>query len=187
MSFIKNNKYILAIVLGIVSVALLIPSITDVIDIMRARIEYGVEVPARYYFDLVKYICIFFAEIIFIIIGVRRTLEKYLIAGAAILYYASMSATIIYGIAVDGDYSSIFNLLIEVLCLVATILAITRPQYLFGAIVVILIDLAFNLSKTFGGSTLGFSVLILDILLIFALYLSCRTNSLNEVDYDQYS
>ena len=187
MTFIKNNKYVLAIVLGIIAVALVIPSISSTIDYIRIYLQAGEEVQLRLYFKLIEYICIFFAELIFIIIGVRRSLDKYLVASSAILYYTSLSANILYNIIVNSEYSAIFNLLIEVLCLVLTILAITRPRYLFGAIVLILVDAAFSLSNTFAGSTLGFSTLILGVLLIFALYLSCYNRNINEVDYDQYS
>ena len=187
MNFIKNNKYVLSLVLGIVAVALLIPSITGTIDGIQTYKNYEVETKylTKLYFTLAEYICIFFAEILFIAIGVRKTLESHLVIGASVLYYASISASAIYSIVVEDSYSTIFYLAIEVLCLVTTILAITKPRYLFTAIVLIIVDAAFNLSKTFAGSTLAFSELLLSILLIFALYFACK--KAYEVDYDQYS
>lgn len=187
MNYIKNNKYILSLVLGIVAVALIIPSITGAIDAIQTIKDYEVETKYLFklYFTLAQYICIFLAEIIFIIIGVRKTLESHLLIGASILYYASISTAFIYNIFVYKEYSNIFSLIIEILCLVTTILAITKPRYLFSAIVLIIVDAAFNLSKTFAGSTLAFSELILSVLLIFGLYFSCK--KAYEVDYDQYS
>lgn len=187
MVFIKKNKFILSMILGIIAVALIIPSISSTIDSIRTITKYEQGVPARFYFTLIEYICIFFSELIFIIIGVRRSLDRYLVASSAILYYASLSANTIYEIVVDSDYSSIFSLIIQLLCLIMTILAITKPQFLFGALVIIMVDAAFSLSRTFAGSTLSFSTLILAVLLIFALYFSCYNRNLNDVDYDQYS
>ena len=49
--------------------------------------------------------------------------------------------------------------------------ALTNPRYMISAIILLLIDSAFNLSYTFTGSTSGFSSLILTIMLIFTVVL----------------
>ena len=64
-----------------------------------------------------------------------------------------------------------FNIIISVLCIVTVVLALTNPRYMISAIILLLIDSAFNLSYTFIGSTSGFSSLILTIMLIFTVVL----------------
>ena len=64
-----------------------------------------------------------------------------------------------------------FNIIISVLCIDTVVLALTNPIYMISAIILLLIDSAFNLSYTFTGSTSSFSSLILTIMLIFTVVL----------------
>ncbi len=183
MNFISKNKYLLFLVLGIVSMALVIPSIYEVIEEIR---YYGSE-QYYYYFKLAQYICLFFAEVLFIIIGVKKSLNPSIIMVSATLYYVSIITIRIYQIAVSNNYSPVIDITIEFLCLVMTVLALSRPQYLFGAIILLLVDSAFNLANTFAGSTIGMSTLILNLMLIFAIYFCCTKPKIEEVYYDQFS
>ena len=187
MVFIKKNKFILAIILGIVSMSLMIPQIAEGINTIKRYADIGGDIPALTYFILAEYICIFFAEVVFIIIGARRTFDPYLIMASATLYYASKAAYNIYNVIYFQDYSSVYSIVVEILALALTILAITRPRFFFYAFILLLVDSAFCLSSTFTGSTAGLSTLILTVMLIFAVYISCTNRNIDEVDYDQYS
>ena len=52
---------------------------------------------------LIEYICIFASELIFVIIGVRRMMDKVLFLTALILYFASSGVYYIYEIFFQGD------------------------------------------------------------------------------------
>ena len=88
MVFIRKNKYILAVVLGIVSMALMIPNITGTITSIKYFAEMGEDITLHLLL-LIEYICIFASELIFVIIGVRRMMDKVLFLTALILYFAS--------------------------------------------------------------------------------------------------
>jgi len=171
MVFIKRNKYLLFIILGIVSMALMIPNISDRIRSIQYYINNGLEVPARVVFNLVQFVCIFLAEIMFIIMGARRRMDKYIFLTSVILYYASTGSYSIYRGIVDGDYSVYFSVIMAVLCIVTVFMALYNPRYQFTALIILLIDLAFHVSETFTGSTVGLSSLILSTLLIFSIIL----------------
>ena len=171
MDFIKKNKYILCIILGVVAMALMIPNITRMFKQFQYYSQNGLEMPTASIFLLVEYICIFIAELVFVLIGYRRSMDKTLIITSVILYYASTGAYYVYEAFVENDFSYVFNLIISVLCIVTVVLALTNPRYMISAIILLLIDSAFNLSYTFIGSTSGFSSLILTIMLIFTVVL----------------
>ena len=187
MNFISRNRYILFIILGIVAMALMIPNITRLINTFQSYGEAGITLPKQMLFLLVEYICIFLAELMFLIIGYRKSMDKYIILASLILYYASTSAYYIYGIFFEQDYASIFNLLIAVLCIVTVFISLTNPRYQFSAIILLLIDAAFNLSDTFTGSTAGFSELILCVLLLFSVILYNRNSLIDNTEYDTFS
>ena len=78
MVFIRKNKYILAMILGIVSMALMFPSITNMIKNMKDTAASGYDISVQIVLVLIEYICIFLSELIFIIIGARRMMDKVL-------------------------------------------------------------------------------------------------------------
>ena len=186
MDFIKKNKYILCIILGVVAMALIIPNITRTIKEFQYYNNHDLEIPMALIFLLVEYICIFIAELVFVLIGYRRSMDKSLVITSVILYYASTGAYYIYEAFVLDDFSYVFNVIISVLCVVTIILALTNPRYMISAIILLLIDSAFNLSSTFTGSTAGFSTLILTVMLIFTVVL--YKNSLrDDTEFTIYS
>jgi len=112
MDFIKKNKYILCIILGVVAMALMIPNIARMFKQFQYYSENGVEIPMALIFLLVEYICIFIAELVFALIGYRRSMDKSLIITSVILYYASTGAYYVYEAFVENDYSYVFNIII---------------------------------------------------------------------------
>jgi hypothetical protein len=114
-------------------------------------------------------------------------MDKNLIMLSVVLYYASEVAYYVYQIFLGEDYSFIFSLIVSVLCIITVILALTNPRFLFSGIILLLIDSAFNLSTTFAGSTVGFSTLLLDVILIFTLILFNKNQDSDEGEYNIYS
>lgn len=187
MEFIKKNKYLLCIILGIVSMALIISNTSSIYRTIQSFKEYGSEIPVHLIFLIINYICIFLAELIFVVIGYRKQMDKNLIMLSVVLYYASEVAYYVYQIFLGEDYSFIFSLIVSVLCIITVILALTNPRFLFSGIILLLIDSAFNLSTTFAGSTVGFSTLLLDMILIFTLILFNKNQDNDEGEYNIYS
>ena len=64
MVFIRKNKYILAMILGIVSMALMFPSITNMIKNMKDTAASGYDISVQIVLVLIEYICIFLSELI---------------------------------------------------------------------------------------------------------------------------
>ena len=186
MNFISKNRYVLFVILGVVSMALMISNITKLINDFQYYIENGIELTTRMIFLLVEYICIFFAELVFVIIGYRRQMDKYLILTSVILYYASTGAMYVYEVFFRNDFSYILNLAISVLCIVTVFISLTNPRYFLSSLILLLIDSAFCLSNTFAGSTVGLSTLILTILLIFSVVLY-NDRRVDDNDYNAYS
>lgn len=184
MLFIRKNKYILAVVLGIVSMALMIPNITGTITSIKYFAEMGEDITLHLLL-LIEYICIFASELIFVIIGVRRMMDKVLFLTALILYFASSGVYYIYEIFLQGEYSLIFNLMMTILCIVAVFVSLTNRRYVISSIILLLIEAAFALSATFTGSTMSLSSLILIVLLLFFVLL--YNSNVDDVNYDTYS
>ena len=164
MDKIKRYKYTIYLVLGSVSAALLIPTISSLIETLS---NYK---STYLYISLIKNICILVAEISFIIIGVRRELNKTIIMTSATLYYVAQASYRVYLMIDTKNYQYIYYLIIDALCLTFTILALTDKRYLFGSIIILLVDAAFSLVNTFAGSQLDFSFLILSIMLMSSIY-----------------
>lgn len=167
--------------------ALIIPSIYEAMD----KIVYFKDKDNAYYiyycFQIAEYFCIFLAELVFVVVGVKKLMSQSIILSAAILYYASSITFNIYAITQFESYNYVFDIAIKVLCLCTVVFALSHPRFLLSAIILLLIDSAFNLSSTFSGSTLGFSSLILSVMLIFAVYFCCIKPDNDEVDYNIYS
>ena len=185
MVFIRKNKYILAMILGIVSMALMFPSITNMIKNMKDTAASGYDISVQIVLVLIEYICIFLSELIFIIIGARRMMDKILFLCALILYYASEIAIYGYQAFGQGNYSSIYNILISILCIVAVFVSLVNRRFVISSVVLFLIDAAFALSGTFTGSTVSLSSLILIVLLTFFVLL--YNSNVDDVSYDTYS
>ena len=139
MLFIRKNKYILALVLGIVSMALIIPNITGAIKSIKYFAEIGEDITLQLLL-LIENICIFASELIFVIIGVRRMMDKVLFLTALILYFASSGVYYVYEIFFQGEYSLIFNLMITILCIVAVFVSLSNRRYVLSSIILLLID-----------------------------------------------
>ncbi len=184
MLFIRKNKYVLAMILGIVSMALMVPSITGTIKSIKYFAEMGEDITLQLLL-LIEYICIFASELIFVIIGVRRMMDKVLFLTALILYFASSGVYYIYEIFFQGDYSSIYNLLISILCIAVVFVSLANRRFVIANVVLFLIDAAFALSGTFTGSTVSLSSLILIVLLTFFVLL--YNSNVDDVNYDTYS
>ena len=167
--------------------ALMIPNITRLINTFQNYGEAGINLPKEYIFLLVEYICIFLAELLFIVIAYRRSMDKYIILTSVILYYASTSAYYVNEVFFNNNYSGIFSLAVSLLCIVTIFISLTNPRYVLSAVILLLVDAAFDLSDTFTGSTVGFSELILSVLLIFTVILYSGTLVNENNEYDTFS
>ncbi len=187
MKIISKNRYILFLILGIVAMALMVPSIYSAVDRVKYFSSEESEYFTYYCFQLVEYICIFMAELVFVIIGLRKQMTEPIVMTAAILYYASSITFKIYDVIQTSNYRYVFDIAIEILCLVTVVLALSKPSFLLSAIILLLIDSAFNLANTFSGSTFGLSSLILSVMLIFVVYFCCAKPDKDDLDSNIYS
>ena len=112
-------------------------------------------------------------------------MDKILFLCALILYYASEIAIYGYQAFGQGNYSSIYNILISILCIVAVFVSLANRRFVISSVVLFLIDAAFALSGTFTGSTVSLSSLILIVLLTFFVLL--YNSNVDDVSYDTYS
>ena len=112
-------------------------------------------------------------------------MDKVLFLTALILYFASSGVYYFYEIFFQGDYSSIFILLISILCIAVVFVSLANRRFVIANVVLFLIEAAFALSGTFTGSTVSLSSLILIVLLTFFVLL--YNSNVDDVNYDNYS
>ncbi|MCR5706630.1 MAG: hypothetical protein K6G48_07535 [Acholeplasmatales bacterium] len=189
IQFIKNNKYIISIVLGFVAVALSLSYLVNAYDAFDTYSDYEYadsETKFQLLFNIFKGCAVVVASLLFIILGYRRIMDKGLIIAALVCYGLLDILDLIVEIRNSTfDYTCILSIAIDVLILVIGILALTDRKYFFTIFIVFLIDMAFNLLETFTGSTIGFALLILGAMLIGAIYLYNQED--NSSDYNYYN
>lgn len=174
MTFIKTNKYLICLIMAIVGAALILPTISDYIDLFTNE-NISKEVRVHYGTILLSSVAIFLCHIIFVIIGRSRNIQKNTLMCAIILYYSSEIIRIGYDIF-EYDSNDYFSIIIDALLMIITIMALYNPRFVLSAVVILLIDAAFNLSATFAGSTKALSELLLNVLLIGGIYFALNND-----------
>ena len=182
---IKNNKYMIFLVAGIVAVALAIYAFSSSLNIYYDYLD-NEYIPSSMKTDqlieVIKNALIILAIIPFIIIGRYKMMIKSALIFSILVYYLADSFSIIYKFIDDKDYSSLFYVLLNVVIIVFAIISLTNRSYLFVTLVLLLIDTAFNLLDVFRGSEIGFAQFILCLLLMAGIYFH-NTESKTEINY----
>jgi hypothetical protein len=170
---IKNNKYMIFLVAGIVAVALAIYGFSTSLNFYYNYIdnEYVTNsYKIQLLIDVIKNALIIIAIIPFIVIGRNRIMIKSALIISIVVYYFADTFDIIYDFIDGKDYSSLFLAALNVIIVIFAIISLTSKNYLFVTLVLLLIDAAFNLLSVFNGSVMGFAQFILCLLLISGIY-----------------
>ena len=187
---IRRNKFNIILVASIVAIFLLLPSLANAIEDFKNYNKY-LRDGATYYRELrnttlisiIEFLCLIIADVFLLVMGRKRSIDKTLIMFAIILYYASDSIDPIYDFIKNDDYSSIYSVIINVIIASFAIIALSNDRYLFASLVLLLIDAAFALVSSFGGSAVGLSKLILILVLMISIYFSSKSNELTDEYY----
>lgn len=168
MDFIKNNKYTLFFVLGIVGIALMIPTVSIRIENLADN-----NITKDYLFyngvELFRIACIIISHLVFILCYRKKELVRNDLIAAIIFYFF---ADLIYTAYEIYKYNSVdyYSIIFDLLCVIIVINALFNPKNKLAAIIILLIDAAFNLLSVFNGDAISFSKFILISLLIGSLY-----------------
>ena len=179
---IKNNKYMIFLVAGIVAVALAIYGFSSSLNYYYNYIdnEYVTNTyKIQLLIDVIKNALIIIAIIPFIVIGRNRIMIKSALIISIVVYYFADTFDIIYDFIDGKDYSSLFLAALNVIIVIFAIISLTSKNYLFVTLVLLLIDAAFNLLSVFNGSVMGFTQFILCLLLISGIYFHNLESSFN--------
>ncbi len=181
LDFVRRNKFILFVILGIISFSLIVPSLITLIDSLdNASGDYKTYLLIR----ITEYACFMLTAVVFIIQGSKKYLDKTLISCGIILYYASDTAELLYNFIKYDSYSSVFYIVLNVVIIIVSIMALTNAKYFFTAAIILLIDCAFSLVQTFNGSAVGFASLMLSLMIIAAIYFYSSSSNYGDEYYN---
>ena len=179
---IKNNKYMIFLVAGIVAAALALYAFSSSLNFYYNYLDnefisnsYKIDL----LIDVIKNAFIILSIIPFIIIGRNKMMIKSALIISIIIYYFADTFDIIYDFVENKDYSSLFFSLLNVIIVIFAIISLTNKNYLFLTLVLLLIDSAFNLLSIFNGSAIAFAQFILCLLLIGGIYFYNIESNLN--------
>ena len=184
MNWLKRNFFVVLIVAAIVSLSLVLVPIYNAIDALDTA---GSEQYQRLlWMNIANYTCIAAAEVMFIIIASKRSLDKTLIMVAILLFFVSDIAITVYRMIEYKEYVGCYYILIDVALMIFMIMSLTNKRYFLTTLVILLVEAATSLLGTFNGSSIEFSKLILDFMLLFSIYFYSNNEQVNS-DYNYYS
>ena len=184
MNWLKRNYYVVLLVASLVALSLIIVPVYNAIDALMdgASGDYRTSL----WMNLITDTCIAVAEVLFVILASRRYLDRTLIVLAIALFFVSDIVLSCYRVFQYQDYSHVYYILIDVAIICLMVMSLTNRRYLLATLVVILMEAATSLLGTFNGSNIEFSKLILDFMLLSAIYFY-STNEQVEAEYNTYS
>ncbi len=184
MNWLKRNYYVVILVASLVALSLIIVPVYNTIDALMdgTTAEYR----TLLWMNLLTYTCIAVAEVLFVILASRRYLDKLIIMLAILLFFISDIVFSMYRIFEFKEFSHVYYILIDVAIICLMVMSLTNRRYLLATLVVILMEAATSLLGTFNGSGIEFSKLILDFVLMSAIYFY-STNAVTEAEYNTYS
>ena len=184
MNWLKRNLYTVLLVAAVVALSLiLVPLYTSINSIRYTESDAATTI---IWLNIVNYGCIALAELSFIILGVRRNLEKPYLIFAIILFFVSSIALNVYRLVWYEDYVSIYYIVIDVAVMIFMILSLSNRSYFLTTLIILLVDASTSLLGTFTGSSIEFSKLIFDFMLLISVYFYSNYEQLNS-DYNNYS
>ena len=184
LNWLKRNYFIVLLVASIVALSLTIVPIYNLIDLISN--SSSDEYKTSLWMSLVYYVGLGLAEVVFIIIASRRSLDKKFIILAILLYFVSDIAVSVYRLIANQSYTAIYSIAINAALIIFMILSLSDRRYFFTTLIILLIDAAPALLGTFSGSEIDFSALLLDFMLLSAIYFFGASDQSN-TDYNYYS
>ena len=180
---INQNKYTLFLVLGIISIGLFIPSLINLFGSFENLSIMSNNYKLLFYSQILRLILFSFASLFFVLIARYKRLDKSLITMSIIFYYVADIAENFLEYIAYKNYSSFYNIILGVLILVFTIFALTNSKFLFWALILLGIDMAFSLVETFQGSSSAFGALMLQGMLLGSIYFYNKSSILDDTYY----
>ena len=182
---IRQNKYIIFLVAGIVALALAIYGFSSSLNTYYDYIDN--EYVSKSYknqllVDAIRNGLIIIAIIPFVIVWRNSKITKQALMASIIIYYAADTFDIVYDFIEYKNYSSMFYVVLNVIIMIFAVMALSNNKYLFFTLVLLLIDTAFNLLSVFNGSAMGFAQFILCLLLMAGIYFY-NTESVDNTNY----
>ena len=187
IQFIKNNKFVICLVMGFVALALAITHLSDTYntyDNYSSVVDEFDNYCFQLLIDMVKDVMLIIASIVFIIMGYKNNLDKSLITLALIAYCALDLLDLVVTFRNDNYSTSPFvYAALDIMILVFCILSITNRRYFLTMLIVLMIDMSFNLLSTFNGSTRGLSALLIEVLILGSIYFYSNNSYNNDNNY----
>ena len=184
LNWLKRNLYLVYFVAAFVALSLVIVPIYNTVNALGNTDSSDYQM--LLWMNLSNYVCIAIAEIIFIVLASRRDLDKTLLMCAIILFFASDVLVDVYRIIEYQEYSSIYYILIDVALIIFMIMSLSNRRYFLSTVIILLMRAATSLLGTFTGSSIELSKLILDFMLLFAIYFYGNYNQIDD-SYNTYS